>query len=142
MPLHRDPKKHIRKKPSVKKPSASAIMPTDQEFSLHSPTQSGNLEYGKDFSVLVDATEKDTTKMKTMMIMKTKTYTATTTVGRHRGRKVRDGKGARRPHIELGRPSSRPKVAVRQQAAPEPPTESCEGQKVRDRKGQDAFTLN
>jgi hypothetical protein len=40
-------------------------MPPDQEFSLHSPVQSRNPENGKDFSVLIDAAEKDKTKTKT-----------------------------------------------------------------------------
>jgi hypothetical protein len=71
-PLHRYPKKHIRKKPSVKKPSASAVMPPDQEILLHSPAQSGNLEYGKNFSVLIDATKKDKMKTKMMTIKKRK----------------------------------------------------------------------
>jgi hypothetical protein len=34
-------------------------MPTDHEFSLHSPTQSRNLEYGKEFPGLVNVTKKD-----------------------------------------------------------------------------------
>jgi hypothetical protein len=34
-------------------------MHTDHKFYLHSPAQSGNLEYGKDCSVLVDMAKKD-----------------------------------------------------------------------------------
>jgi hypothetical protein len=58
-PLHPKPKKHIRKKPSTKKPPPSVTMPTKHDSSLHSSAQSGNLEYGKDFLVLVNATEKE-----------------------------------------------------------------------------------
>jgi hypothetical protein len=58
-PLHHNWKIHIHKKPSVKKPSASTIMPTDHKISCHFPAQSKNLEYGEDFSILVDATKKD-----------------------------------------------------------------------------------
>jgi hypothetical protein len=58
-PIHWNSEKHICKKPSIKKPSASTIMPTDHKFSLYSPAQSGNLEYGEDFSILVNLTMKD-----------------------------------------------------------------------------------
>ncbi len=59
-PLQRNPKKHIHKKAICQE----AICPChhaywSQYFSHHFPAQSGNLEYGEDFSVLVNATKRD-----------------------------------------------------------------------------------